>query len=142
MPVITVPAPLRRQLGDEATDSLVEFVNAAGASTRDDVIEIVGERFERRLSEEMAKVNQRITTEIGGLRVELSERITSEAAAINERITNEIGGLRVELSERITNEVNELRVELARTRSDLIRWMFAFWVGQTVVIATLFTLLR
>jgi len=65
-------------LGEEATDSLVEFVNAANASVRDDVVEIVGERFERRLSEEMAKVNQRITDEIGGLRVELSERIITE----------------------------------------------------------------
>ena len=74
MPVLTVPAPLRRELGEEATDSLTEGV---------------------------AQLERRITEEFAGL-----------------------------------------RVELARNRSDLIRWMFAFWIGQTVVTATLFTLLR
>lgn len=127
MPVITVPAPLRKQLGEEATDSLVEFVNAANASVRDDVVEIVGERFERRLSEEIGALRVELREEIAGMRVELSERIITE-----------VSGLRIELREEIAG----LRVEIARNRSDLIRWMFAFWIGQTVVIATLFTLLR
>lgn len=116
MPVLAVPAPLRRQLGEEATDSLVALLNAAGDSTRDNVIEVASERFERRLAEEVAKLDRRITEEIAGLRVHFERRLTEEIAG--------------------------LRVELARNRTDLIRWMFAFWIGQTVVTATLFTLLR
>jgi hypothetical protein len=31
---------------------------------------------------------------------------------------------------RLTEEISSLRVELAATRVSILRWMFAFWVGQ------------
>ncbi|RQP09354.1 hypothetical protein [Parapedobacter defluvii] len=27
-------------------------------------------------------------------------------------------------------EIEELRTEMARTKSDIIKWMFIFWIGQ------------
>ncbi|MFQ6013905.1 MAG: hypothetical protein ACE5NP_00500 [Anaerolineae bacterium] len=46
------------------------------------------------------------------------------------RLVEEISKLRGELRE----EMAGLRVELANTRADLIRWMFIFWVGQVATI--------
>ncbi|MBI3360456.1 MAG: DUF1640 domain-containing protein [Chloroflexi bacterium] len=127
MPVLTVPAPLRQRLGEEATDNLVALINAADDSVGDNVIKIAEERFERRLAQEIGAVEVRLNERLGQVEVRLSERMNQIEARLDKRITEEVAGL---------------RVELARNRSDLIRWMFAFWIGQTAVIVALFTLLR
>ena len=58
MAVIAVARPLREKLGEEGTDALVALLNQAGEENKNSVIEIVEERFERRLTEEMAKLGQ------------------------------------------------------------------------------------
>jgi hypothetical protein len=68
MAVIAVPRPLREKLGEEATDALVALINEAGESNKKSVIEVVEERFERRLTDEIGKVRE----EMSKLRVELS----------------------------------------------------------------------
>ena len=104
MPVITVPRPIREKLGDDGADALVALLNQASESTRIDVIVLVEEKFERRLTEEIAK-----------LRIEFRD---------------EIAKLRVELHNTIVTGDSALRVEMARMRADLMRWMFIFWLGQ------------
>ena len=56
MAVIAVPRPLREKLGEDGTDALVVLLNEAGENNKRSVIEVVGERFERRLSEELGKL--------------------------------------------------------------------------------------
>ncbi|HEV8716532.1 MAG TPA: hypothetical protein VGX03_27400 [Candidatus Binatia bacterium] len=69
MAVIAVPKPLREKLGEEGTDALVALINEAGESNKKSVIEVVEERFERRLAEEIGKVRE----EISRLRVEMAD---------------------------------------------------------------------
>jgi hypothetical protein len=73
MAVITVPKVLREKLGEDGTDTLVELINLANQKVKEDVIELSAEKFERRLTEEMAKVNQRITDEVANLRGEMAK---------------------------------------------------------------------
>jgi len=72
MPVISVPRSLRGKLGDDASDDLVLLLNQAGAETRDNVIELSAEKFERRLTVETAKLDKRITEEMASVRVEMA----------------------------------------------------------------------
>ena len=104
MQIIAVPRVLREKLGEEGVDSLIDLLNKVSDRTRDNVLTFVEEKFEHRLSDEVAKINQRITDEV---------------AKINQRITDEVTGLH--------NEIH-------RTRADIIKWMFIFWVGQIGVI--------
>ncbi|MEW5946094.1 MAG: hypothetical protein AB1742_07845 [bacterium] len=85
MAIINPPRELREKLGDAGTDALVALINRADDKVKEDVIVLVEEKFERRLTEEIAK----------------------------------------------------LRVEIAETKSELIRWMFIFWAGQIVVLTGL-----
>lgn len=104
MPIITVPKSLREKLGEEGSDALVEIINHAQGNQKVDIIEVVEEKFERRLAEEISGVNHRIEQ----LRAELKEDNAS---------------LRAELSEKIST-----------SHANLIKWMFIFWVGQVVTI--------
>jgi bifunctional DNA-binding transcriptional regulator/antitoxin component of YhaV-PrlF toxin-antitoxin module len=112
MSVITIPKPLRDKLGDEAVESFAMLLKEVEFEGRKDALVIAEEKFERWLSEEIAK-----------LRIEMKEEI----AKLDRRITEEIAGL---------------RVEIAKTKSEIIKWMFIFWAGQIGVIAALFALLR
>lgn len=69
MAVIAVPRPLREKLGEEGTDALVALINEAGESNKKSVVELVEERFERRLTEEIGKVRE----EVSRLRVEMAD---------------------------------------------------------------------
>lgn len=73
MAVIAVPRPLREKLGEEGTDALVALINEAGENNKKSVIEVVEERFERRLGEEIGKVRE----EIGKVRVEMAEGMSN-----------------------------------------------------------------
>ena len=92
-------------------EALIELINEAQKETQNNVIKFVEEKFEKRLSEELAKVRIELTERIEGVRTELK---------------SEIENLRIN-DERIKTELIE-RIE--KKHSDTIRWMFIFWVGQ------------
>jgi len=111
MVVVTVKKPLREKLGDDGAEALIELINEAQKETQNNVIKFAEEKFEKRLSEELAKIRIELTERIEGVRTELK---------------SEIENLRIN-DERIKTELIE-RIE--KKHSDTIRWMFIFWVGQ------------
>ena len=61
MEIITVPRTLRDKLGDDGTDSLITLLNRSNENLKEDVLVFVEEKFERQLTEEISKVNQKIS---------------------------------------------------------------------------------
>lgn len=59
MPIVVVPKSLREKLGDDGSEALVELLNAAH-SLQKSALDVVSERFERRLAEEVAKLRQEL----------------------------------------------------------------------------------
>jgi hypothetical protein len=93
MAVSAVARPLREKLGEEGTDTLVALSNEAGANDKKEILEVVEERFECRLAEELGKV-----------RMDMTEGLS------------------------------KLRTEMADLRTNLVQWMFLFWIGQIGVL--------
>ena len=92
-------------------EALIELINEAQKETQNNVIKFVEEKFEKRLSEELAKVRVELTERIEGVRTDLIERIE---------------GVRTELK----SEIEALKTNDEKVKSELIKWMFIFWVGQ------------
>jgi len=155
MLVITIPKPLREKLGDKASDSLVELLNKVYQTTREDIVEVSLDKFEKKLVSETSQLDKKITGEI--LRLEqrlieevtrLEQKIAETEAKLDKRITEEVTRLEQKIAEteakldkriteevarleqKITDEVSKLRVEMASYHARLIRWMFIFWIGQ------------
>ncbi len=61
MPLITIPKGIKAKLGDEASEELVDLFNRFEEKQKEDIIQLSAEKFERRLTEEISKVNERIT---------------------------------------------------------------------------------
>ena len=71
--LITIPRALREKLGEEAASSLVELLNYQSQNSGDSIAAFVEEKFERRLSEEIAKIRDEVST----LRTEMHKNQTA-----------------------------------------------------------------
>ncbi len=132
MPAVVIPRLLRETFGDDVSETLVDFFNQLGEEYRQQTIVFVEEKFERRLTEEFARLR------------------SEDLARLDKRITEEIAQLRQEMAEgnaqlrtEIANVKAELSMQIADSYTRQLRWMFVFWIGQVgVILAILLALLR
>jgi len=77
-------------------------------------------------------------------RTEWTEHVLTLAEArFDRRLTQEISTLRVDFTRELHQGLAAIREEIAAVRVELIRWSFAFWVGQiAVMIGVLAFMLR
>jgi len=61
MAIVAVPKPLREKLGEEGVDALIELFNQSQSEQKNNMLEFVEEKFERRLAEEMKIIDRRIS---------------------------------------------------------------------------------
>jgi hypothetical protein len=57
------------------------------------------------------------------------------------RLTQEIGGLRQEFHSTLNDGLGSIRADLASVRVEILRWSFAFWIGQVAAIGALIALM-
>ncbi len=72
MAIITIPKILREKLSEEGAEALVEVINKSDERTKEDVLLFVEEKFERRLEVVNEKYGRRLAEEVGKVRAELS----------------------------------------------------------------------
>lgn len=124
MAVTAVPKILREKLGEDEADFLIELINKSEKNGKEDTLKFIEEKFEKRLTIEASNINDRITTEIS----KVHEHITTEIAKINENVTTK--------TSKIDNKISE-------TKTEIIKWMFIFWIGQIgVMLGILFTFFK
>jgi len=73
MEVSRVPASLQDRLGHEASADLIDLLTDARKEWTAEVIETVGDRFERRLTEELSKLRVEMVQGFAGLRQEVAD---------------------------------------------------------------------
>jgi hypothetical protein len=73
MPILSVGKPLRERLGDDGVDALVDLINQALIEQKNGVIAFVEEKFERRLSEEISKLEVKLVERISSVESKISE---------------------------------------------------------------------
>jgi hypothetical protein len=98
---------LRERLGEPATVELLDLFDRSREEWMDHVTNAVGDRFERRLTEEISKVRVEMAHGFAALRQDMSDGFAS------------------------------LRQEIADQRFDILKWVFLFWVGQFFAVASL-----
>jgi hypothetical protein len=76
MSIVTVGKPLREKLGDEAVESLIELINQSLSEQKNDILEFVEEKFERRLTEEISKLKGTLLEKISEMDNRLSEKMS------------------------------------------------------------------
>jgi DNA anti-recombination protein RmuC len=117
-------------LGEDVANELVDWFNAVDLTYRADLRdlnELNFARFDAKLEQRLAELRAELRQEIAELRTALRQDI----AELRAQLRTEIAGLRV-----------EFRTELHQVRTELLRWMFGFWVTTLLGIAGLLIALR
>ena len=92
-----------RKFGHDLVDEMVNWFNQLDATYRGDLRELNELNFSR-------------------FDAQLEQRVTQSEARLERRVT--------EVKAELQQEMALLRTALADLRADLIKWMFAFWIGQ------------
>lgn len=109
-----VPPALRDQLADPATVDLLDLLDRSQKECMDHVMSVVGDRFERRLVDEASKLRVEMSQGFGDIRHEMADGFAA-----------------------VRQELAALRQDMADHRFDILKWVFLFWVGQFLAVASL-----
>ena len=123
MGVIVVPRILQEKLGEEGSDAFVKVIKEIDNEARKEALVVAEEHFEVRLSEEMGKLRQEFS--------EFKEEMRAEFSGFKEEMRTELS----EFKDSMGREISSLKVENAKTKADMIKWMFIFWIGQIGVLS-------
>jgi len=113
-------------LGEDVANELVDWFNAVDLTYRTDLRELNELNF--------ARFDARLEQRLAELRAELRQ----ELAELRTGLHTEIAGLRLEFR----TDLPQIRTELQQVRTELLRWMFGFWVSTLIGIAGLLIALR
>ena len=124
--------------------SEITLFNTLKASLGEEQAQIVVEGMKTQVKEALENSKSVLATkeDLFGLRSELK----GDIASLRDELKGDIHALRVELK----GDIHALRVELKgdnasldvkieKTRADMIKWMFIFWISQ---LAAIFAMLR
>jgi hypothetical protein len=137
------------QFGDEVANELVDWFNAVDATYRSDLKELnelnfarfdasVGERFaqqdatlEKRFAEQDARLEKRFAEQDA----RLEKRFAEQDARLEKRLFAQdakLDALEARMNEHFREtdgKIAQLRIDMAGWKSEMIRWMFLFWLG-------------
>jgi hypothetical protein len=84
--IVILPHVIEQKLKENERQEVINFINELLSDTsselRRDVIELVGEKFERRLSEEIVNLKSELTEKIAHTEAKLTEKIANNKAEI------------------------------------------------------------
>ena len=125
MAMVAVPQALREKLGDDASDSLVDLLRQFVAEQKDHLIEMVEERFIRRIVESENRLRNALREEMHAGFMGLQKQIGDVRA--------EIGSVRAEIGS-VRAELGSVRAELSKEITVQTRWILAVLVAAAVLI--------
>jgi len=117
--VVMLPYVIEKKLKVEERQEVLTFINDIISDTaselKNDVIEIVEEKFERRL-----------ITEIANLKTEMIERIAGTEAKMADN--------KASIETKLADNTASLEAKMADNKAEMIKWMFIFWIGNVITV--------
>ena len=154
MAVISVPRELREQLGDAATDSLVDLLQQFGVEQREDLIAVVEERFALRVAESRDELRTEMHAGFDAVRSEMHAGLDAMRSEMHAgfmdvqkhflaqqqqigTLGKEIGSVRADLGKEIGSVRADLGKEIGEVRKEITvqtRWLLTVLVAATILI--------
>jgi hypothetical protein len=130
--------------GEQIATELVDWFNAVDATYRSDLHELNElnfARFDAKLEQRLTELDAKWGGRAAALDAKLEQRLADLDAKWERRLAEwdvKWAGGWSALDAKLDQRVAELRTSLADLKSELLRWMFAFWVTTGLALAGLF----
>ena len=116
----------------EGDAALRQEMTQLGSSLRQEMGEL-----RATLRQEMAELRASLRQEMGELRASLRQEMTQLGSGLRQEMTE----LRASLRQEMMELGGSLRGEMSAGRVELLKWCFAFWVGQVIAVTGLLTVM-
>jgi hypothetical protein len=141
---------LKPKLGERETEALINFVDVKVKENKEEMQEFNLKTLASK--EDLWKFKEELKGDIVGIRIGLKEDIYS----LRTELKGDISSLRIELKEDIASlknelkgdigsvrtefkgEISRLEVKISDFKSDIIRWVFAFFIALMLAIIGLY----
>jgi hypothetical protein len=122
------------QFGDELVTELVDWMNAVDSTYRSDLDrlnELNFARFDAKLEQRLAEQDRKLEHRLAALDTKWEQRLAGMEVKWEQRLA----GMEVRWEQRISHIEVRMQKEFAGLRTDIVRWMFAFWTGTMLALA-------
>ena len=119
------------RFGEQIANELVDWFNQVDATYRSDLRELNElnfARFDAKLEQRIAQLDAKLEQRLAELDAKWRVRWDRLDAKLERRLT-EVG---VRLDAKIEQRTAELRAELAKQKTELVRWMVGLWLGTVI----------
>ena len=123
---------LKTKLGEKEAKTLVEYIEAKVGKELEEKKDILATK------EDINALRAATKEDINGLKIEIEKVRTGMVIEIEKVRTGMVVEIEKVRTEMVV-EIEKVRTEMEKTRSDIIKWMFLFWIGQ---VASLFAILQ
>jgi DNA anti-recombination protein RmuC len=120
--------------GDELTNEIVEWFNSVDLAYRTELKEfneLNFARFDAKLEQRLGEFDHKLERRLADLDQKLERRL----AELDQKFERRLAELDHKLEQRTILLRAEMQQTISRLRVELIKWMFAFWIGT---VATFF----
>ena len=126
------------QLGDELANELVDWLNTVDATYRSDLDrlnELNFARFDAKLEQRLAQLKMELETTWEKRFAQLETSWEQRLGQMDAKWEQRIGQMETKWEQRLAHLEIRLTKDFAALRTDMVRWMFAFWTGTLLVLA-------
>jgi tetrahydromethanopterin S-methyltransferase subunit G len=132
MAIIAFPSILNERLTDAGAQALVDIFDKVEQDNQKTTLGIAEERLEKRMTQLDARID-RLEAKIDNVKVELEAKL----GGVKTELEAKISGVKTELEAKIDGVESRLELKIEKSRADIIKWMFIFWIGQVGTIIAL-----
>lgn len=125
------------QLGEQVANELVDWFNQVDLTYRTELRELNDlnfARFDAKIGERLAELRSELRVEF---RAELRTELDARFGRVDERFgkVDERFGKVDERFGKVDQRLETLADSIRDTKTSLVRWMFAFWIGTAAAVA-------
>ena len=122
------PRKMEELLGPDGREEFIDFLNDSFAHQEAGVMESVSDRFDKKVTEEIARVNEAILTldtRVNASIMELDNRIGEKIGHLDNWLSGEISGLRMDMF--------EMRADLKSEITSQTKWIVTMILAGTIL---------
>ena len=130
---------IKKELGEPGTEAMIRYWDLTSKENNESMCNTLINTLATK--KELGETKQELRKELGEFKYEFIQfrgEVKEEFAKVRGEMKEGVASVRGEMKEGLAKVKGELEVKISDTKSDVVRWMFAFFVTMLLAIIGLY----